>query len=267
MELEGIQFFGESLKIGRPANYNPNLLPSELRPDNVPKLNTAKLGIVSNFVANGPNKLYCGGIPYSLTEDQVKELLSTYGALKAFFLAKDQSTGLSKGYCFFQYEDQTVTDSAIAGLNGIKIGDRQLAVRRHTPSISNPLMDGGVGGMGGGTHAITLPGSMQQGMESNVILLSEMVTAEDLKDDEEYQEIVDDIREECCKFGVVKSITIPRPGNTEEVVPGLGKVFVEMENVQQAQVAIKELSGRTFENRQVVALFYSQEKYANKDFD
>eukprot|EP01084_Bolivina_argentea_P019592 36412_1 len=79
MELEGIQFFGESLKIGRPANYNPNLLPQELRADNVPKLNTSALGIVSNFVPNGPNKLYCGGIPYSLTEEQVKELLSTYG--------------------------------------------------------------------------------------------------------------------------------------------------------------------------------------------
>ena len=108
MELEGIQFFGESLKIVRPANYNPNLLPQELRADNVPKLNTSKLGIVSNFVPNGPNKLYCGGIPYSLTEDQVKELLSTYGQLRAFFLAKDQSTGLSKGYCFFQYEDQVL---------------------------------------------------------------------------------------------------------------------------------------------------------------
>merc|ERR1719491_87254 len=67
MELEGIQFFGESLKIGRPANYNPQLLPASHRPDmsKVPKLNTSKLGIVSNFVPNGVNKLYCGGIPYS----------------------------------------------------------------------------------------------------------------------------------------------------------------------------------------------------------
>ena len=71
----------------------------------------------------------------TLTEEQVKELLSTHGQLRAFFLAKDQSTGLSKGYCFFQFEDAVVTDSAIQGLNGIKICDRQLAVRRHTRAL------------------------------------------------------------------------------------------------------------------------------------
>merc|ERR1719242_905401 len=255
MELEGIQFFGESLKIGRPANYNPNLLPQELRPDNVPKLNTSKLGIVSNFVPNGPNKLYCGGIPYSLTEDQVKELLSTYGQLRAFFLAKDQSTGLSKGYCFFQFEDASVTESAIAGLNGIKIGDRQLAVRRHTPSSSMaitmnngiPTADGsgsGSGsssgsamamGMGMPMTAMTSYGAMAgghgiggafntygptlsaegggggTGSATNVLMLQQMVTIEELQDDEEYTEIVEDVRDECTKYGTVKSITIPRP--------------------------------------------------------
>merc|ERR1712154_86518 len=249
MELEGIQFFGESLKIGRPANYNPNLLPSELRPDNVPKLNTSKLGIVSNFVPNGPNKLYCGGIPYSLTEEQVKELLSTYGQLKAFFLAKDQSTGLSKGYCFFQYEDPSVTDSAIVGLNGIKIGDRQLAVRRHTPST---------------TQAQPMDVMMTS---TNILILDQMVTAEDLNDDQEYQEIVQDVRDECSKYGTVKSITIPRPSDDDkQEIHGLGKVFVEFEAVDQAKQARDSLQGRTFENRVVVASFYPSEKYANRDF-
>ena len=296
MELEGIQFYGESLKIGRPANYNPNLLPEELRPDNVPKLNTSKLGIVSNFVPNGPNKLYCGGIPYSLTEEQVKELLSTYGQLRAFFLAKDQSTGLSKGYCFFQYEDASVTDSAIQGLNGIKIGDRQLAVRRHTPSTTtttnNNNMNNDISNINpaqsnnplnamineGGLDNI-LPSGLQSGAqnnnnnkniddESNVLVLLQMVTGDDLKDDEEYGEIVEDIRDECSRHGIVKSITIPRPNkdNENEQVLGLGKVFVEFDGIEQAKIARDSLQGRTFENRTVVAKFFDPRKYANKDF-
>lgn len=73
---------------------------------------------------------------------KVKELLTTQGALKAFFLAKDASTGLSKGYCFFQYEDPNITDEAIKGLNGLKIGDRQLAVRRHEASKNDGDDDG-----------------------------------------------------------------------------------------------------------------------------
>lgn len=279
MELEGIQFFGESLKIGRPANYDPNLLPQELRPHNVPKLNTSKLGIVSNFVPNGPNKLYCGGIPYSLTEDQVKELLSTYGQLRAFFLAKDQSTGLSKGYCFFQFEDASVTESAIAGLNGIKIGDRQLAVRRHTPSASMGT-DTGMAAFGlGSAMGSTLSNSIMGGSlgntygpaatdsnATNVLLLKQMVTVKELQDDEEYGEIVEDVRDECTKYGTVKSITIPRPGKDDAEVPGLGMVFVEFDAADQAKTARDALQGRTFESRTVVASFFDAQKYANRDF-
>ena len=38
-----------------------------------------------------------------------------------------------------------------------------------------------------------------------------------------YSEIFDDIREECSKYGRIKSLQIPRP-NQEFEVPGVGKV-------------------------------------------
>ena len=39
-----------------------------------------------------------------------------------------------------------------------------------------------------------------------------MLTVDDLKDDDEYEDIVEDIREECVKYGAVKSLEVPRPG-------------------------------------------------------
>ena len=51
-----------------------------------------------------------------------------------------------------------------------------------------------------------------------------MVTPEELKDDEEYEEIVDDIREECNRHGAVRSIEIPRPLEGVEDVQGLCRV-------------------------------------------
>ena len=42
--------------------------------------------------------------------DQVKELLSSFGDLRAFNLVKDTGTTFSKGYCFFEYVDHGVTD-------------------------------------------------------------------------------------------------------------------------------------------------------------
>lgn len=50
-----------------------------------------------------------------------------------------------------------------------------------------------------------------------------MVTPEELKDEEEYEDILEDIREECNKYGIVRSLEIPRPIEGVDV-PGCGKV-------------------------------------------
>jgi splicing factor U2AF subunit len=54
--------------------------------------------------------LYCGGLPEFLSGDQVKELLTAFGQLKAFTLVIDEDTGLSKGYAFCEYLDPSLTD-------------------------------------------------------------------------------------------------------------------------------------------------------------
>jgi len=64
MDLDGIQFKGLCLKLGRPANYNPTA--GNIAGRQAPKLKLSRLGIISNQVPNGPNKLYIGGIPYNL---------------------------------------------------------------------------------------------------------------------------------------------------------------------------------------------------------
>lgn len=61
------------------------------------------------------------------------------------------------------------------------------------------------------------------GMPTEVLCLLNMVMPEELVDDEDYEEILEDIREECCKYGSVRSIEIPRPVDGVEV-PGCGKV-------------------------------------------
>lgn len=51
-----------------------------------------------------------------------------------------------------------------------------------------------------------VPGLMsaaQQGPVTEVICLLNMVTAEELQDEEEYEEILEDVRDECNKLGKV----------------------------------------------------------------
>lgn len=38
----------------------------------IPKLNLSVLGIISNTVPDSDNKVFIGGLPYNLTEDQVR---------------------------------------------------------------------------------------------------------------------------------------------------------------------------------------------------
>lgn len=43
------------------------------------------------------DRVFVGGLPYYLNEEQCRELLSSFGPLKAFDLVKDRETGQSKG--------------------------------------------------------------------------------------------------------------------------------------------------------------------------
>jgi RNA recognition motif-containing protein len=70
---------------------------------------------------------------------QVKELLLSFGQLKAFNLVKDVATGFSKGYAFCEYADWNVTDTAIAGLNGMQLGEKKLVVQRASVGAKNNM--------------------------------------------------------------------------------------------------------------------------------
>nr|XP_034958929.1 splicing factor U2AF 65 kDa subunit-like [Zootoca vivipara] len=103
MAFDGIIFQGQSLKIRRPHDYQPLPGMSENPSVYVP-------GVVSTVVPDSAHKLFIGGLPNYLNDDQVKELLTSFGPLKAFNLVKDSATGLSKGYAFCEYVDINVTD-------------------------------------------------------------------------------------------------------------------------------------------------------------
>jgi len=91
-----------------------------------------------------------------------------------------------------------------------------------------------------------------------------MVRPEELLDDEEFEDIRTDIKQECAKFGEVRSIKIPRPiGQFPK--RGCGKVFVQFESVEDSQKALKALSGRKFSGRIVMTSYYDPEKYLADD--
>ena len=49
-------------------------------------------------MADAADRVFVGGLPYFLADDQCHELLSSFGPLKSFDLVRDRETGNSKGY-------------------------------------------------------------------------------------------------------------------------------------------------------------------------
>lgn len=254
MAFDGINFQGQSLKIRRPRDYQPLPGMSETPSVAVP-------GVVSTVVQDSPHKIFIGGLPNYLNEDQVKELVTSFGPLKALHLVKDGATGLSKGYAFCEYVDPSVTDQACAGLNGMQLGDKKLIVQRASVGAKNAQ---------GAPIQIQVPGLNVNeihaaGPPTEILCLMNMVSPEELTDEEEYEDILDDVREECGRYGGVKSLEIPRPIKGVEV-PGCGKIFVEFNSIVDCQKAQQALTGRKFSNRVVVTSYYDPDRYHRRDF-
>ncbi|XP_036597973.1 splicing factor U2AF 65 kDa subunit-like [Trichosurus vulpecula] len=259
LAFDGVIFQGQSLKIRRPHDYQPLPGMSENPSVYVPS-------VVSTVVPDSAHKLFIGGLPNYLNDDQVKELLTSLGPLKAFNLVKDSTTSLSKGYAFCEYVDINVTEEAISGLNGMQLGDKKLLVQRASVGAKNAMLST----IKQTPVTLQVPGLMSSevqmsGHPTEVLCLLNMVLPEELLDDEEYEEIVEDVRDECSKYGVVKSILIPRPMDGVEV-PGCGKIFVEFASVFDCQKGMQGLTGRRFANRVVVTKYCDPDSYHRRDF-
>jgi len=212
---------------------------------------------VSSDVKDSPNKLSIVNIPQYIEEEQVRELVSTMGKLNAFVLVKDTSTDQHRGIAFCEYADNEIVDAVIEGLNDIPLGDGHLKVSRATVGLQQTT------GLDGGVQAITgLAGAeaSKDHERSKVICLMNMVTSDELINDEEYIEIKEDIEEECGKYGPIVLVKIPRPAGAR-VNNGVGKIYIKYADTDSAQKAIKALAGRQFSRRTVVATEFSEEGF------
>jgi RNA recognition motif-containing protein len=92
------------------------------------------------------NKLYVGNFPYSVDEDQLREMFSPYGEIEELALIMDRETGRSKGFAFITFETQQAAESALEK-NGVDLSGRALRVNMAQEKAKT---GGGRRGGGGG---------------------------------------------------------------------------------------------------------------------
>ena len=77
-------------------------------------------------------KLYAGGLPYSVDENQLKEIFAPYGEVLSANVIIDKISGRSKGFGFVEMAAEHA-NAAIEGLNGKEYEGRNLTVNEARP--------------------------------------------------------------------------------------------------------------------------------------
>lgn len=205
LRLNGVELLGCQLKVGRPKGYTGPEggqlaigagAPGEAGRPALPGMPGAPGQGGSAVVSAIDHRLCLINIPTFVSDERIKELLTTFGQLKFFALQKDEQ-GKSVGVAFFEYNDMMTQQQARAALEGLELGAKKLSVKKPEEVISLGLV------------------SREQKLglrvvPSKVLYLKNIVTPDDLRDDASYVDICTDIRLEAEKFGPVVSLEVPR---------------------------------------------------------
>ena len=103
--------------------FRPHAVPSPVRPKHE--------GVVSV-------RLFIGNLPYSATEPDLREHLSSVGAPAQIVLPTDRETGRPRGFAFVDYADRAVAEEAIRRFNQQPFKGRPLAVSEARPREDRP---------------------------------------------------------------------------------------------------------------------------------
>ena len=72
--------------------------------------------------------IYVGNLPFSLSEEELRNLFAQYGEVVSAKVMTDKFTGRSRGFGFVEMSDQEAGQNAINALNGSEVKGRALRV-------------------------------------------------------------------------------------------------------------------------------------------
>lgn len=74
--------------------------------------------------------IFCGSLPFSIEETELKEIFEEYGEVTSVKIISDKFSGRSKGFGFIEMPDEEQAKKAIEELNGAQIDGRSIVVNK-----------------------------------------------------------------------------------------------------------------------------------------
>ncbi|KAF8031740.1 hypothetical protein BT93_D0834 [Corymbia citriodora subsp. variegata] len=111
-------------------------------------------------------KIFVGGIPSTVTEDELKNFFSKYGDVVEHQIIRDHETNRSRGFGFIIFDSEEVVDDMLSKGNMIEMAGTKVEIKKAEPKkASNPppssafgsnsrgrSFNDGFGGFGGGSY-------------------------------------------------------------------------------------------------------------------
>lgn len=87
--------------------------------------------------------IFVGNLSYGATEESVKSLFESHGAVDRVNIITDRDTGQSRGFGFVEMPNDAEAERAIAALNGTELSGRALNVNEARPKAERVPAGGG----------------------------------------------------------------------------------------------------------------------------
>ncbi|MEZ4282963.1 MAG: RNA-binding protein, partial [Myxococcota bacterium] len=95
-------------------------------------------------------KIYVGNLPFSASEQDLRELFEAHGSIDSVNVIMDRETGRARGFAFVEMSDAAAAANAIRALDGSDMGGRALRVNEAEDRRGGGGGGGGPRGGGGG---------------------------------------------------------------------------------------------------------------------
>lgn len=95
-------------------------------------------------------KVYVGNLPFSTTNEKLKEVFSKFGEITEATVIVNKFSGRSKGFGFVTFTNDADADKAMAEMHDKEMDGRKLTVKEATPFNPDAPRPERRGGFGGG---------------------------------------------------------------------------------------------------------------------
>lgn len=97
-------------------------------------------------------RIYVGNMPFSMTDEQLRELFEPYGKVENVDVITDRETGRPRGFAFVEMPEELDAKKAIENLHELNSEGRNLNVNIARPREDRRSRGGGGGGGYGGRN-------------------------------------------------------------------------------------------------------------------